>query len=94
MAIRLGDSPAASRVGEEVTGLFFCEAPIRPNYIEVYPGNPPATTTRDLWRLTHYYLPPALPVSLVHIMTESRYDSRTIPAGDLDECQQGQLWEG
>jgi hypothetical protein len=37
----------------------------------VLPGHPPVHETRNIMRLAHYYRPPALPIDLTYIMTET-----------------------
>jgi hypothetical protein len=58
-------------LGEEVAGLLFNEVPLRPEFRNVLPGHPPVRDSRNLWRLSHYFQFPPLPVSLTYIMTES-----------------------
>jgi pimeloyl-ACP methyl ester carboxylesterase len=57
--------------GEEIAGILFFEVPIRPDFATVLPGHPPVHETRNIMRLAHYYRPPALPIDLTYIMTET-----------------------
>ena len=57
--------------GEEIAGILFFEVPIRPDFDTVLPGHPPVHETRNIMRLAHYYRPPALPIDLTYIMTET-----------------------
>jgi hypothetical protein len=57
--------------GEEIAGILFYEVPIRPDFATVLPGHPPVHETRNIMRLAHYYRPPALPIDLTYIMTET-----------------------
>lgn len=57
--------------GEEIAGILFFEVPIRPDFATVLPGHPPVHETRNIMRLAHYYRPPALPIDLTYVMTET-----------------------
>ena len=57
--------------GEEIGGMLFFEVPIRPDFTTVLPGHPPVRSSRNLWRLSHYYQLHALPIDLTYVMTES-----------------------
>jgi len=56
--------------GEEIAGMFFYEVPLRADYNNVLPGHPPVHSA-NLWRMSHYYRPIALPVDLTHVVTET-----------------------
>jgi len=58
-------------LGEEIAGLLFNEVPLRPDFATVLPGNPPVRASRNLWRLSHYFRFPPLPIDLTYLMTES-----------------------
>jgi hypothetical protein len=57
--------------GEEIAGMLFNEVPLRPDFATVLPGHPPVRNSKNLWRLSHYFQFPPLPVDLTYVMTES-----------------------
>jgi hypothetical protein len=54
--------------GREIGGVLFYEVPLRSDFATVKPGPMPVHSD-NLWRLSHYYAPPALPIHLTHLMT-------------------------
>lgn len=54
--------------GRDIVGLLFFEVPLRADFDDVREGPLPVHSA-NLWRLSHYYRPPALPIHLTHLMT-------------------------
>jgi hypothetical protein len=54
--------------GRDIAGILFFEVPLRADFDDVREGPLPVHSA-NLWRLSHYYRPPALPIHLTHLMT-------------------------
>jgi hypothetical protein len=57
-------------LGEQISGVFFFEVPIRPDFTRMLPGHPPVHS-ENLWRITYHYRLQSLPIDLTCLMTES-----------------------